>query len=88
VAVAVLLAPVAVAAPLELFAPVAVAGPEDTDILFVRQEVSEFVRMVKVADWPTAPVLSRKFKKPLVPTGRLTCHVKEVPVCLPKSMRG
>jgi hypothetical protein len=77
------------APPLEaLDAAVAVAGEADTERDLVKQEVSVLFKTLKVADWPTAPVLSRKFRKPEEPTGRLTFQVTDVPDCEGNETRG
>jgi len=61
----------------ELVGKTVAEGPADTERDWVTQVVLELAKTVKVADWPTAPVLSRKFRKPEVPAARLTFHVTE-----------
>jgi len=65
-------------------APVLVEPPA----LLVRQLESVEVPTVKAAVCETAPVESRKVSPSEVPDGSLTTHVRDVPFCLPKSIRG
>jgi len=68
--------------------PVEVLALVEPPALLVRQPVSEEVPTVKGAVCETAPVESRKVSPREVPAGWLTIHVREVPFCLPKSVRG
>jgi len=63
------------------------AVPEDEPEAF-RQEVSPPAWMVKAADWPEVPVLSLIVRPRDVPTGKLTVHVRVLPVCVGKLNRG